>query len=291
MNECKKSRLLFDEAFFGELTDEDKCFLDRHLENCPKCRTELNQNTSLLSGITKKKAKKKADEPHPEFWDNYTANLHQRMVSEGLLRGNPLLKKQKKWKKLLKQISGWFTTHSLPAWALQGTAAAVLLMVGIFIGRQFFAPMSPPTPAPGPINQTDALVTAGLSPRQQKNLRRTDSFIDRSRVILLAIENFDPETQSTQAINLPYQKKISRDLVKQAISLKQDLSETRQRRLKELITELEIILLQIANMDPGSEMETLQLVKGGRYIHGMLYKIRINDLRRSTYKTNEKQKI
>lgn len=270
MNDCKKSRLLFDDAFFGELTGEDKSFLDRHLENCPKCRSELKENTALLSVITKKKS----NEPDPGFWDNYTANLHQRMQSEW--GGTPTLQK-------LKLAAEKLTTLSVPTRALQGAAAVVLVIVGIVIGRLFFAP--------GPGDRNNERLTAGMNARQQETLRRTGSFIDRSRVILLAIENFDPETQSARAINLPYQKKISRDLVKQAVSLKQDLSVSRQRRLKELISELEIILLQIANMDPGSEMETLQLVKGGQYIRGMLYKIRINDLRRSIYKTNEKQRL
>lgn len=266
MNECKKSGLLFDDVFFGELTGEDKAFLDRHLETCPQCRAELEQNTALLAAVTKKKK----HEPRPDFWDNYTANLHQRMLSDGHLGRRP-------------KIFDWFTTHSVPTWALQGAAAVLLVIVGIVIGRFFFAP--------APIDQKDELLTAALSQEQQETLQRTSRFIDRSRVILLAIENFDPETQSARAINLPYQRKISRDLVKQVNTLKQDLSEIHRRRLKELISELEVILLQIANMDPGSEMETLQLVKGGQYIRGMLYKIRINDLRRSTYKTNEKNKL
>ncbi len=271
MNDCKKSRLLFDDAFFGELTGENKTFLNRHLETCPKCRAELDQNTTLLAAVTKKNK----HEPHPDFWDNYTTNLHQRMQSEGHLKDSP--------PSPLRKIFDWLATYSVPTWALQSAAAVVLVIVGIVIGRFFFAP--------APIDQKDALLTAALSPRQQETLQRTSRFIDRSRVILLAIENFDPETQSARAINLPYQKKISRDLVKQASLLKQELSETRRRRLEELISELEIILLQIANMDPGSEMETLQLVKGGQYIRGMLYKIRLNDLRRSIYKINEKKRL
>ncbi len=277
MNDCKKSKLLFDEAFFGELTGQDKTFLDRHLENCPKCRVKLDQNSSLLSAVTQKKA----HEPQPGFWDNYTTNLHRRMVSEGHLTGNQLSKKQ---------TSRRFSARFIPAWALQGAAAVIILIVGIFIGRQFFAPGAPSAPAPGPGNQNNAYLTSDLALRQ-KTLQRTVRFLDRSRVILLAIENFDPATQSAGTVNLPYQKEISRDLLKQAISLKQDLSSIRQRRLKELIAELEVILLQIANIDSGSEMETLQLVKGGQYIRGILFKIRINDLRRSTYKTKEKKRI
>lgn len=274
MNECKKSRLLFDDGFFGELDKSDKLFLDRHLESCPRCRAELNQNSLLLSAATKKNG----HEPPPGFWDNYTANLHQRMLSEGVL----------KEKKRLGQLTPRFTLTSVPDWALKGAAAAVLLVVGIFIGRQYFAPDTLPAPAPGPTHQKNEYLTADLT-KQQNLLLRTGRFLDRSRVILLAIENFDPETEDARVINLLYQKKIARILLKEAIELKQDLSETRQRSLEELISELEIILLQIANIDSGSEIETLQLVGDGQYIRGMLFEIRIYDLRWSKFNTNLKK--
>jgi metal-responsive CopG/Arc/MetJ family transcriptional regulator len=274
MNECRKSRLLFDDAFFGELSNPNKLFLDRHLESCPRCRAELNQNSLLLSVATKKND----HEPPPGFWDNYTANLHQRMLSERVL----------KEKKRLEQPTHRFTLTSLPNWALKGAAAAILLMVGIFIGRQYFAPDTLPAPAPGPTHQNNEYLTANLT-EQQNILLRTSRFLNRSRVILLAIENFDPETENARVINLPYQKKISRVLLKEAIELKQDLLETRQRHLKELISEVEIILLQIANIDSGSGIETLQLVGDGQYIRGMLFKIRIYDFRWSKFNTNSKK--
>ncbi len=286
MNDCKKSKMLFDEAFFGELTGRDKEFLDSHLENCPKCRTQLDQNSSLLSGITVNNEQ----EPHPDFWENYTANLHQRMMAEGHIQKNEPAKQHSKIKELKEKLSNLLTVPSFPTWALQSAAAAVFVVIGIFIGSRFFAPGPLPVPTPAPTPNNGAILAAGPATGQNA-IQRTANFLDRSRVILLAIENFDPETESTQAINIPFQQEISRNLLKEAASLKQDLSGPRRRRLKELIAELEIILLQIANIDPGSEMETIQLVKGGQYIRGMLFKIRINDLRRSTYKTKKKELI
>lgn len=274
MNKCKRSRLLFDGAFFGELSVREKSFLDSHLEQCPACRAELEQNNLLLQGI----AGKRTGEPEPGFWDNYTANLHQRMRAEGHLETNKATGRLK---------HGGPRFHFMPMWARQGAAALILVVVGIFIGRYAFTPRTVPARGTGEIAPNHAMLTAGTS-KEQKILLRTGKFFDRSRVILLAIDNFDPETESAGAINLAYQKKLSRDLLKQAYILKQDLSETKQRRLQELISELEVILLQIANIDEASELETLELIKDGAYIRGLLYKIRINDLRRSTYKMDRK---
>lgn len=263
MNKCKKTRKMFDDVFFNEISESDKNAFDRHLESCSKCRTEFQKNNLMLANILPGQSV----EPSPDFWENYTANLHQRMLSEGVLTEGKS-----------RTLAGWFTAFSVPRWALQAAAALSLVIIGIFIGRMFF-----PGTIPAPQNGQESNNFASL-------LQRTGDFIDRSRVILLAIENVDLETQSVQAINLPYQRKISKDLVKSATALKRELSQSRQRRLEELIDELEVILLQIANMDPGSEMETLRLVKGGQYVRGMLYKIRINDLRRSSYKTKKKKR-
>jgi hypothetical protein len=281
MNNCNKFKLLFDDAFFGELSNEDKNLLDRHLENCTDCRIEFNQNTAMLSTLSEKKT----DEPAPGFWENYSSNLQRRMESEGLLSKAGASKRSALRKNLPGQLAEWLASRTVPTWTLQSAAAVLILIVGIFIGRQFFAPGTHPLPD-NDSTQHNHIILSPNNSLLQKTLNRTGNFIDRSRVILLAIENFDPETQNIQAINVPYQKEISKDLIKKAALLKQDLSKTRQRRLQELISELEIILLQIANMDPGSEMETLQIVKGGHYLKGILYKIRINDLRRSTYKLN-----
>lgn len=275
MKECKKSELLFDGAFFGILDKEDQLFLVQHLEHCGKCQRELEQNNSMLSVI----ANKKTSAPPAEFWENYTTKLQQRMISEGLLNENQPVTKPAQQKGPLKQLFGRFAAPAVPGWVFQGTAAVVLVILGIFIGWQFFAPHPNGEPElASHISLESAKQAPGI-------MQQVGNFIDRSRVILLAIENFDLETESMHAINLPYQKMISRELADQAVSLKKDLSKARQRRLKELITELEVLLLQIANMDAGSEMETLQLVKDGRYIRGMLYKIRVIDLQRSKDKT------
>ncbi len=282
MNDCKKSNLLFDEFFLNEISIEDKKFIDEHLKTCLKCSSELKENTAMLSGITINEYK----EPRQEFWDNYLTNLNDRMQSEGLLQEDKLLNKSDKIKKIIYKISNWFKSISASRWALQGSAVIVLLLIGVLIGRNYFAPVIPSTNEKSQFEK-NILIANNPGPKQAI-LQRTSNFIDRSRVILLAIDNFDLEKEDSEVINLFNQQRVSRNLVKQAALIKEDLSNFKQHRLKALIGDLEIILLQIANIDSGSEMETIKLVKGNKYIHGMLYRIRINDLRRSV---NKKEKF
>lgn len=282
MNECKKSNLLFDEIFFNEISRSDKKFIDKHLKKCGKCRNGLNENTAMLSGITLNEYK----EPRSEFWNNYTSNLNDRMLSEGLLEDEKSLNKSDKINELIHQISNWFKNIPASRWALQGSVVIALLLIGVLIGRNFFSPVVPSTNDSNLFKED--IVFADNPGPNKAILQRTSNFIDRSRVILLAIDNFDLETEDSEAINLFNQQRVSRNLVKQAALIKEDLSNFKQHRLKSLIGDLEIILLQIANIDSGSEMETIKLVKGNKYIHGMLYRIRINDLRRSV---NKKEKF
>lgn len=265
MSDCKKSEPLFDSYYFGQLTREDKIFLENHLRDCPKCRAQLRENTLLLSAVSKKQRK----DPGPQFWGDYTPNLRQRMITDGVFR--------EKQSRFLSILSDSFDIA--PRWALQAAAAAMILIVGIFVGREFFS-LTPP-PAPGPDNTLQVTQV----------FQKTSHFLERSRVILMALDNFDPETESSIAINLPYQQQVSRELVQQAGYLKQELSAVHQRRLTELIDELEIILLQIANIDSASELETIQLVKSGDSIRGILFKIRLTDLRRSINKMSKTQTI
>jgi hypothetical protein len=290
MNDCKKCEWLFDDVFYGKISKEDNEFLEHHLENCSNCRLELKRNNSMLSGISIKST----SEVPTDFWDNYNFNLHQRLLSEGLLEENqPLnkhLNKQIQMKNQRPQYFAWLSTLLAPRWALQIVTAVILVIIGIFIGRFLFN-SSPIRVEDFASTKSPNSFSQAISTQTMITLQQMDRFLDRSRVILMAIENFDPETESTHAINLPYQKEISRQLVNQAVALKIDLSKTRQRRLKELLGELEVILMQIANIDSGSEMETLQLVKGGRYIRGILYKIRLIDLQRSKYITSKNRSI
>lgn len=267
MNPCKQCKDMFDEALCRELNKEQKLFLENHLHECPQCRSELEEANAMLSFMRKKVRQ----EPGPAFWDNYWEKLQDRMENE---------KKRKTFSQFFQSL------NFRPRWPVQAAAALVLVVIGIFIGRWIFPPAKEPVKQPG---QPPVLVS-GYEPGTKLHYR-TRNFIERSKVILLAMTNFDPKTENSYVLNLPLQQKISRELVQQAGGLKNELAGPDQGQLRELISDLEIILLQVANLDSDSDISAIELVKNGVKLRGILFKIQLSDIRQSINKKKQSDRI
>jgi hypothetical protein len=281
MTKCKKIRELFDDELCEELNEEQETFLKKHLQECPTCRAEHNGMTSMLL-FMKKRVRV---EPEPAFWDGYQARLMDRMEKEDVL----VSKSGKKW------VTFFYTLIPCPRWAYQAVAAVVLVVIGIFLGRELFPPAPPASSAKrmGPMGPPP--VVAKLEPGSEL-MNHTRDFIERSKVLLLAIINFDPETEDAYILNLPYQQEVSKKLLRQAGWIKNEfaavnglppLHHKRYRQLKEVVTDLEIILLQVANLESSADISTIELVKNGVKIRGVLFKMQLTDIRQFRNKKNK----
>ncbi|NIM17136.1 MAG: hypothetical protein GTO45_34475 [Candidatus Aminicenantes bacterium] len=278
MTKCKKIRELFDEEFYEELNKEQETLLENHLQECPACRAEYNDMTSMLL-FMKKRARV---EPGPGFWDGYQVRLMDRMEKEEVLVSKPGKKR----------VTFFHALIPGPRWAYQAVAAVVLVVIGIFLGRELFPP-APPTNLAKRMGQPP--VVAKLEPGSEL-MNHTQDFIERSKVLLLAIINFDPETEDTYVLNLPYQQEVSKKLLRRVGWIKKEfatvnglppLHHKRYRQLKELVTDLEIILLQVANLESGADISTIELVKNGVKIKGVLFKMQLTDIRQFINKKNK----
>jgi hypothetical protein len=201
-------------------------------------------------------------EPEAEFFDGYWDRLAKRMDKEQVVR----ITKDKWWESLFSRKTG-----HVPRWAYQAVTSILLVIVGIFLGRMFFAPGQ----------GTDQLATiaqAVSNPDLQINVsQRAFDYIQRSKLIVLAISNFDSQSQDPYTLDLPYQQQVSRELVQEASLLKEELSGRRHRRLQELVSDLEVILLQIANLEEESDISAIELVQDGVKSRGILFKIHLAD--------------
>ncbi len=262
MSDCNKCKSLFLEAFYEELNAPQKQFFKDHLQVCDKCQSEFVEMKSTLKFMSRRVR----PEPPQEFWDSYEERLDQKIELEKTTQ----VEKGLWWKKLLQPL------NLAPKWAYQAAAALVLVVAGIIIGRMIFSPTV------SEIQQ--AAKQPKLMTQQQPGAElvyRTQNYIERSKLILLALVNFDPKTEDPYALDLPYQQRISKELVQEASYLKRELSESDQERLESLITSLEVILLQIANLESENDFEAIELVKDGVDRQGILMEINLTDLRRS----------
>jgi len=234
-------------ALYGELTESQKGEFEAHLGVCPSCAAEYERLEMALKVMDERCR----PEPGPEFWEAYWAKLATRIEKEEhRLTGNLI---------------------SLPKWATRMAAAMLLIVLGVFIGRMLFR-------APGLDTQIAGQALPAPIGKQAADILRAQNYFERSKVVLLALVNFDPKTKDSYGLNFPEQKKVSKDLVREAAYLKGQFKSPAQKRLKALVSELEMILIQIANLDEHQEIAGVELVKRGLDESAILFKINLSEM-------------
>jgi hypothetical protein len=258
MTDCQKCQALLIEALYNQLGRENRVFFEAHIASCSRCAAEYREMSAALRVMDKRER----PDPGREFWDGYWSRLSARLEKEEAgrreLSGG--------WKKVFRPFG------LVPRWAYQAAAALALVAIGIFAGRTLF---SPPAPSSSRAQQQQAIT----APVQEAGaVRRAQDYFDRSKLVLLALVNYDPKTQDPYGLDLPRQKEVSRELVNEAVYLKNELKDPRQRRLRELVTDLETILIQIANLESENDLEAVEFVKEGVENRGVLLKINLSEM-------------
>ena len=260
MSDCKKCREHMIEALYGELAPVHQDLYDRHRAACPECAAEHAALAETLGLM----AKRERPDPGPGFWGGYWDRLSRRMLWEATEEG--------RGPSLAERIGRVFAR--LPRWAYQTAGAAALLLMGILIGSRLIGPSgSATTGTPGTTAAVSAPAPAGA-------VAQAGDFIERSKVLLLGLVNFDPAVEDAYAFDLGGKKAASRVLAAEAPAIRQGLSEPGHRRLRELVTDLEVIMMQIANLEAGQDVDGVELVKQGVDSRSIFLKIDLDRLAR-----------
>jgi hypothetical protein len=262
MTECRKAKDRMIEALYGGLDPAEKELFESHLRACPECAAEY----SVLGATLEVMARRERPDPGPAFWDGYYGRLENRLDAE--LASAPAVPPRPSPARRFARLFSF-----APRWAAQAAAAVVLVAAGILIGRSVLT-----TPARDP--SAGGTAVAVPAPAGDPRLVRAENYIERSKILLLALANFDPARKDSYGLDLPRQKEISRGLVTEAAFLKGDLRSPADRRLRELVSDLEVILLQIANLESENDLESVELVQRGVDERGLLMKINLNDMER-----------
>ncbi len=262
MRGCGKMEEKILASLYGELSPEEEKGLARHLDACPACRTEHDAMARTLLTM----GRKAAADPGAEYWSGYYEKLEKRMVADGVFApakpaGRPAGPEKAPFGRKL-----------FPRWAFAAAGALGLLAAGILIGRLTIERGPLVAGKPAVSGEAAVVPAADLSGRASR-------YVGRSKVILLAIANFDPATKDIHGLNLPVQKAMSRDLVKEAAVLKDDLRAAGDRRLERLVAELETILIQIANLKSETDLPGVEIVKAGLGQQDILFKINLSEAR------------
>jgi hypothetical protein len=240
MSECKECRDRLIEAYYGELGPADRDRFDRHREACPECAAEM----AALAGTLRLMDMRERPDPGPDFWDGYWDRLSRRMLWEATEEGRRL--------PLADRIGRLFSR--LPRWSYQTAGAAALLLIGIFVGSRLFGPPVPP-------GGTTVAASSAAAPAGA--VVQAGEFIERSKVLLLGLVNFDPSVEDAYALDLGRRRTMSRALAAEAPALRRALADGGEKKLRDLVADLEVIMMQIANLGAGQDIEGVEIVKQG----------------------------
>jgi hypothetical protein len=245
MKPCKQIRRSFIDALYNELNPEEQKSFDAHLESCIKCRRAFRKMRSAMRVMNQRVR----TEPDQQFWDGYWDRLEGRMQQQQHI----VPRASQQWQR----------------WIYRAAAVLLLIGAGVLLGRFW-------VPSPAVITDKRPAET----PVIQANLdQRTQQFLGRSEIILLGLVNYDPETDETTGFDMTKKKAVSRNLIHEASYLKRQLADGDDRRLEKLVTDLELILLQIANLEEKEDVPEIELVKSGVDRKGLLLKINLEQMK------------
>ncbi len=253
MSECQKYEDRFVDALYGELDSSNQEAFDAHLKECGRCR-ELH---SAMQKTLQTMDRRERLEPSPEYWEQYDESLKKRLAEAAEV--------------MKPKVVQWQPLRRIPRWALKAAAAFILVGVGVLIGRYY---QSTTVIVDGPVQRVS------MDPE-------TKRFLERSQILLIGIVNLEPEEDGSYPTDLAVQKKVSRDLIQEASVIKANLKGPDKRRLNELVSDLELILLQIANLEAENDQPEIELVKSGVDRKGVLFKINLEQMRMSGAAGNE----
>ena len=261
MSRCARIRKRFVEYLYDELDSLQRQEVEGHVKGCPDCSMVLGQMRATL-GLLEKRSR---PEPTEEFWESYWERLSERM--EGELITHP---KQRIWAKILDRLRIGYVPVPQFAWAL------LALFIGIAVGKFLFGGRDTDTP----VTQYAEMPHAPYESVEQVNYK-AEQYLSRSKILLLRMVNMDLSDMSAAKVDVSQEKKMSEELIQTAAFLRDHLSYKGGQRLKELMNDLEPILLEIANMAEEENIESVEML-WGNMDKSILLKINIYEMSRSS---------
>jgi len=254
MKECKNSSHYLSKYFFSDISDEERNKIEAHIRNCEVCRPLFKSYKKTLELMDLRER----PEPEKPFLNNFWEHLADRYPE---FREKP---KESFAEKLKGVFSSGVSLFAQPAFS-RGASAVALVVIGIFIGKYFFTGNDITLPA-GPSGSVT------VSPIVQQ----ANNYLETSKIILVNILNLNGEGAER---DYSLEKETSNKLVKDARFIKANLGDSeRERRIKELMEDLEVILLELSNLSEERSHEEIKFLSDGIKTKGILFKIRMYEM-------------
>ncbi|MBD3413383.1 MAG: hypothetical protein GF421_03005 [Candidatus Aminicenantes bacterium] len=252
MAECKKIRKLITLAHYDEISPEEKKALAEHLASCPQCTKEFNRLQKTFQIMDKRERKYRGS----EFWQTFDQKLNLRLEKESRIKKT--------------SSRGFFPKVALKRLIPQLAAGAAILILGIFLGRYIWIPETPTIP--GKKLSSPPLFDTSSSLNISQNF-------EKIRMVLMSIMNFDPETEDVYALDLIRQQILFEHMAALNEEIQKSALASKDKRIYELASDLEIILRQMANLENPQNSQNIKMIQSALMQKDILFRLRLFNIR------------
>ncbi len=235
---CKDFKEIVVDALYNydELSEENKRLFHAHLTTCPACAGEYEEMAGVLALMDQR------DKPEmgEEFWDSYYLRLLEKMKESEEKEKNKI--KNKIWLLLKKWWENFKFDIQRLRWVLYPAAALLLVVLGIAIGRYLYLPAVP--------GKGEQLISSALSSERKISPVVLEHF-ENLRPLLIDCANYNAQETGSGGDFVLIDKKTLKKLALQNLLLKRIAARGNDVVLTQLLEELEMILLEISNAEPG----------------------------------------
>ena len=253
----------------NELPASQRREIERHLESCQQCAQELESLRSTVDALTSKLTRPSAQRSEL-YWQQFAEKVERRIESE-----IPADESQSFVERLLDLLVENRKPFSY------GFASALSLIVVAFAVWSLWI-RNPAIPESGVDEAAHtAPPTTGVVHKTAMELR-AEEYLEQSKVLLIGIMNTDAKSLVGSKAMLDRQRTVSRSLIRESQDISAGLTDPSQQRLKELVNDLGLILVQIANLETEHGVQGVEIVRGGVERNGILFKINLEEIQSSS---------
>ena len=263
----------------GEMNERDRSDVESHLSTCERCSRELETLRQTV-GLLDAKVKRPSEHRSELYWQRFADKVEGRIEEES---------REEMTVSIVRRLLDAFTEHRKP-FGIGFASALTLVMIAFGIWSFWFRnPVTEFAAKEQPTRQ--AREKGGAEVQKVSVESRAQDYLEQSKVLLIGLMNTDVNSLSTSGATLQREQEISRKLVSESGDLTAKLNDPSHRRLKELITDLQLILVQIANLSASHDVQGLEIIKGGIEHNNILFKINLEEIQRATRSVAPHKKI
>ncbi len=245
MKNRKEIEDLIIEYIYGEISEAQKEKLFKYIDEYPEYRVMLDEMNTIPQTIQVESV----EMPGKDAWETSWNKIESRIT--------PVVKKESIFSRLLNRLKGLFEFNFSPG--LKFAGALALIMIGIFIGRQFFPSNGNNTLIPVSGNMDMAFSQTDVSDSTIVGLA-SENIFKKTSLVVFEFVNLDLGSKNADK-EIEYLKESAKKLYKDTKNLRKLASHNKLEHMSRLFGLIEMVLFEIMYLNENDEPSDMNELK------------------------------